>query len=160
MTPLRIESTVDAVDWHRAKADLHADEFDNGRTPDALDRWRRIVEAERADAATHVLRRRSELDHLADSTDIDGRDDEHDPDGSTAAFSHSMMVGLLATAERRLEEADAALGRLAGGTYGRCATCDAPLTEERLAALPTARDCVGCARGNDRHGRLRNRSRG
>ncbi|GAC1532773.1 MAG: hypothetical protein NVS3B12_11180 [Acidimicrobiales bacterium] len=124
------------------------------------ERWRRTVEAERADAATHVLHRRFELEHLAESTDIEGRDDEHDPDGSTAAFSHSMTAGLLATAERRLEEADAALGRLDAGTYGRCATCDAPLDEERLAALPTTRDCVGCARGNDRRGRLRNRSRG
>ncbi|GAC1546543.1 MAG: hypothetical protein NVS3B12_35000 [Acidimicrobiales bacterium] len=33
---MRIASTVDGVDWHRAKADLHADQFDNGRSPDAL----------------------------------------------------------------------------------------------------------------------------
>ncbi|GAC1546550.1 MAG: hypothetical protein NVS3B12_35010 [Acidimicrobiales bacterium] len=118
-------------------------------------RWRTIIEAERADAATHVQRRRSELEHLAESTDIQGRDDEHDPDGSTAAFSHSMMVGLLATAERRLEEADAALGRLARGTYGRCATCDTPLTDERLAAVPTAQDCIGCAAQRARPRRLR-----
>ncbi|GAC1385360.1 MAG: hypothetical protein NVSMB4_12720 [Acidimicrobiales bacterium] len=36
MTALRIAATIDGVDWHRAKADLHADQFDNGRTPDAL----------------------------------------------------------------------------------------------------------------------------
>ena len=108
-------------------------------------RWRPLVEAECADAATHVRRRRAELDHLAETTDIEGRDDEHDPDGATAAFSHSMTVGLLATAQRRLDEADAARCRLDAGTYGRCATCNGAITDERLVALPTARECVSCA---------------
>ncbi|GAC1592615.1 MAG: hypothetical protein NVS3B21_12510 [Acidimicrobiales bacterium] len=36
MTDVRIATTVDGVDWHRAKAELQADDFDNGRTPDAL----------------------------------------------------------------------------------------------------------------------------
>ncbi|MGI8794800.1 MAG: GNAT family N-acetyltransferase [Acidimicrobiales bacterium] len=32
------DDDIDAVDWVRAKADLAADEFDNGRTPEALRR--------------------------------------------------------------------------------------------------------------------------
>jgi ribosomal protein S18 acetylase RimI-like enzyme len=35
---VRIEDHVDGVDWAQAKADLVADRFDNGRTPDALRR--------------------------------------------------------------------------------------------------------------------------
>jgi GNAT superfamily N-acetyltransferase len=31
-----VDSDVDRVDWHRAKADLAHDDFDNGRTADAL----------------------------------------------------------------------------------------------------------------------------
>ena len=36
MTGVRIATTADEVDWQRAKADLQADNFDNGRSPDAL----------------------------------------------------------------------------------------------------------------------------
>ena len=33
-----IRETLDGVDWARAKADLRADDFDNGRSPEALRR--------------------------------------------------------------------------------------------------------------------------
>jgi ribosomal protein S18 acetylase RimI-like enzyme len=33
-----VDSSLDGVDWERAKADLAADDFDNGRTSDALRR--------------------------------------------------------------------------------------------------------------------------
>jgi ribosomal protein S18 acetylase RimI-like enzyme len=35
---VRIVDRIDGVDWVQAKADLAADNFDNGRTPDALRR--------------------------------------------------------------------------------------------------------------------------
>jgi ribosomal protein S18 acetylase RimI-like enzyme len=34
----RIDSSIEGVDWDRAKADLAADAFDNGRSPEALRR--------------------------------------------------------------------------------------------------------------------------
>lgn len=37
-TALSFQSTTDRVDWAQAKADLAADDFDNGRSPDALRR--------------------------------------------------------------------------------------------------------------------------
>jgi ribosomal protein S18 acetylase RimI-like enzyme len=33
---VRIDSSLDGIDWPQAKADLAADDFDNGRSPDAL----------------------------------------------------------------------------------------------------------------------------
>jgi hypothetical protein len=33
-----VETTLSAIDWDEAKADLAADDFDNGRSPDALRR--------------------------------------------------------------------------------------------------------------------------
>jgi DnaK suppressor protein len=45
-----------------------------------------------------------------------------------------------------LDEVDAALGRLAEGTYGTCAVCGEPIPDEELATLPTARACAGHAR--------------
>jgi ribosomal protein S18 acetylase RimI-like enzyme len=35
---VRIDSSLDGVDWAQAKADLAADDFDNGRSPEALRR--------------------------------------------------------------------------------------------------------------------------
>src|SRR5262245_8309149 len=35
---LRIDDSLDGIDWARVKADLAADDFDNGRSPDALRR--------------------------------------------------------------------------------------------------------------------------
>jgi ribosomal protein S18 acetylase RimI-like enzyme len=35
---VRIDSSLEGIDWAQAKADLAADEFDNGRTPEALRR--------------------------------------------------------------------------------------------------------------------------
>ena len=35
---VRIDASLDNIDWVRAKADLAEDDFDNGRTPDALRR--------------------------------------------------------------------------------------------------------------------------
>lgn len=36
MTGVRIATTADDVDWQQAKAELQGDDFDNGRSPDAL----------------------------------------------------------------------------------------------------------------------------
>ncbi len=39
----------------------------------------------------------------------------------------------------------AALGRIANGTYGICATCGRTISQERLAALPSALTCLTCS---------------
>jgi len=36
--PIRVDSSLRDIDWKRAKSDLAADRFDNGRSPDALRR--------------------------------------------------------------------------------------------------------------------------
>jgi ribosomal protein S18 acetylase RimI-like enzyme len=35
---VRIDNSLEGIDWEQAKADLAADDFDNGRTPEALRR--------------------------------------------------------------------------------------------------------------------------
>jgi RNA polymerase-binding transcription factor DksA len=39
----------------------------------------------------------------------------------------------------------AALGRIADGTYGQCVACGEDIGEARLAAIPEATRCVNCA---------------
>ena len=49
-----------------------------------------------------------------------------------------------ASLQDALSEIEDARQRLETGSYGLCETCDEPIPEKRLAALPTARNCVPC----------------
>jgi RNA polymerase-binding transcription factor DksA len=75
-----------------------------------------------------------------------GADDEHDPEGATLAFERQHVAALADSAREDLAEIQAALARLADGSYGTCQACGARISAERLAARPTARTCVGCVR--------------
>ena len=44
-----------------------------------------------------------------------------------------------------LEQIDAALQRLADGSFGRCTNCGSEISEERLNALPYTPVCARCA---------------
>lgn len=72
-------------------------------------------------------------------------DDEHDPEGATIAFERAQVETLIRAASAHLEEIDAALARVAAGTYGTCEICGEPIAPGRLEARPTARTCVACA---------------
>jgi RNA polymerase-binding transcription factor DksA len=52
---------------------------------------------------------------------------------------------LVRQAQAHLAEVEAALERLAAGTYGTCERCGDKIAEGRLEARPTARTCIGCA---------------
>jgi DnaK suppressor protein len=45
-----------------------------------------------------------------------------------------------------IEEIDRALARIVSGDYGSCTACGEPIPLARLEALPTASECIGCAR--------------
>ena len=47
--------------------------------------------------------------------------------------------------QRELLEIDAALARIAAGTYGRCESCGGAIGRDRLRALPEVRRCVNCS---------------
>lgn len=69
-------------------------------------------------------------------------DDEHDPEGATIAFEREMLQALIVQTRAHLAEVDAALERLAAGTYGACEVCGAAIGDGRLAARPTAARCI------------------
>ena len=72
-------------------------------------------------------------------------DDEHDPEGSTLSNDWSRLAGLRAEAVAQLQQAEAALIRVAQGDYGVCVTCGREIPAERLAVRPAALQCVACA---------------
>jgi DnaK suppressor protein len=47
--------------------------------------------------------------------------------------------------ERELEEIDAALARVADGSYGVCQRCSRAIGRQRLLAIPEARHCLECS---------------
>jgi RNA polymerase-binding transcription factor DksA len=67
----------------------------------------------------------------------------HDADQGSAGVDPILNLG--EQQRKALVEIDAALLRIERGEYGRCATCGGPVSEERLEALPQARDCETCA---------------
>lgn len=60
------------------------------------------------------------------------------------ARHESVRVALRMAGATALAEVDAALGRLADGTYGRCLTCHGLISDERLDTLPMAALCTAC----------------
>ena len=100
--------------------------------------------AERAAAQRQLAALRSDFAGIVAASTDSNADDEHDPEGATIAFERSQVAALARQAETRLVETEAALSRLAAGTYGVCERCSAPIPAERLEARPTARTCVHC----------------
>jgi len=74
--------------------------------------------------------------------------DERDADWVDAAKESEdrEVSGRLSEREQlEIEEIDAALDRLACGTYGVCEHCGRAVGRQRLLAIPEARYCVECS---------------
>ncbi|MGY1637518.1 TraR/DksA family transcriptional regulator [Geodermatophilus sp. SYSU D00742] len=56
-----------------------------------------------------------------------------------------VAVSRAASLLRTIEDIDAALARIAAGTYGRCVHCGTDIPEERLELRPFATGCVACS---------------
>jgi len=100
---------------------------------------------EQAAARAQIETLTREFDNVVAASRSSNADDEHDPEGTTIAFERQQVVALLDQARRRLADVEAALARREAGTYGICETCGRPIAPERLAARPSARDCIDCA---------------
>ena len=99
----------------------------------------------RADTLARLDGLEREFRGIVESSGVAGTDDEHDPEGATVAFERQHLATLLGEARQRLAQIDEALGRLADGSYGRCAACGQPVGAARLAARPLATACIRCA---------------
>ena len=106
---------------------------------------RRRLRAERADVAARLRDLGVSFDDIVDAARDSNLDDEHDPEGTTIAAERSLVSSLARSSERHLAEIDAALERLAAGTYGRCVRCGGPIAADRLDARPSTPVCIGCA---------------
>ncbi len=78
----------------------------------------------------------AELDQPADA-DFEERATEREGDEVLESLGNA---GLL-----EIRMIQAALGRIANGTFGECVACGEPISEERLNAGPHAARCKRCA---------------
>ncbi len=105
---------------------------------------------------TSVEERRAELErrreYLVDRlTRIeDHLDDAPDPDWEEAAQeaeNDEVMEDLGLAGQQEIRAIDAALARIAGGSYGECVTCGEAISQERLDLLPYTPFCKTHAPG-------------
>lgn len=101
--------------------------------------------AERANAVARLTDLDASFVDIVDAAKDSNLDDEHDPEGATIAAERSMISSLAEAARRSVTEIDAALTRIADGTYGSCARCGRPIADGRLEARPSATLCIECA---------------
>jgi DnaK suppressor protein len=110
-----------------------------------MDGARELLEAERREALRRLAGLTGDFDEVVAASRDTNADDEHDPEGATIAFERSQVAALVLQVRGHLAEVDAAIERLAAGTYGICERCGEPIAEARLEARPAARTCIACA---------------
>jgi phage/conjugal plasmid C-4 type zinc finger TraR family protein len=78
---------------------------------------------------------------------------EETDDWAVADMMAEQDIALVSRDLAELAEVEAALARIADGTYGECSDCGNPIPPARLEAYPTARRCVACQEAAEAHRR-------
>ena len=79
----------------------------------------------------------------------------HMADVGSDAYEQDLQLGISASERERIIEIDAALSRIAEGTYGICELSGKAIRKARLRAKPWARMTIDTAREEERTGRRR-----
>jgi RNA polymerase-binding protein DksA len=82
--------------------------------------------------------------------EIAATQDNHLAETATATLDRELDYTLEESSARQLAAIDAALERVASGTYGRCTRCGGEIASERLEAYPWASLCIDCRREAER----------
>jgi RNA polymerase-binding transcription factor DksA len=90
-------------------------------TTDQVERLRRLLVEEYTDRRARAVELQDPIDLEPDLADV-----------------------LLARNYEAMDDIEAALRRIADGTYGICMACGAPIPFERLEVVPGADRCVAC----------------
>jgi RNA polymerase-binding transcription factor DksA len=89
-----------------------------------------------------------EAEQLRDQLRELGRDestldyDDNFADSGQVAAEQGENQALAARLRDQLDDVELALGKLDGGTYGRCEICGNQIGEARLEVMPAARFCI------------------
>lgn len=98
---------------------------------------RRVAELKRVD--------QSALAELESPEVTEGPRDLQDAgDNSNYETVEDERLGAAQRSTERVRQIDAALARIAAGSYGTCLECEEPIDERRLESLPEAELCTVC----------------
>jgi len=112
-----------------------------------LDKFRKLLEEERARALSEIKDLQgmdsgaSESQELGELSDYD----QHPADSATETFERERDLAIEDNAQVILRETEAALKKVADGTYGTCERCGKMISEARLKAIPYTPYCIECA---------------
>ncbi len=108
-----------------------------------LEQMRKLLVTERETYDRQAIMLQAEADSLVQ--DIDPGDvqfDEESGEGDTIAVERGRDLALAAKAREMIEEIDHAMSKFELGTYGICEISGDPIPNERLEAIPWAREQV------------------
>ncbi|PXA68893.1 hypothetical protein CTB96_16025 [Cryobacterium arcticum] len=108
--------------------------------------FRTVLRAQRAALEQDLRRQGATLAEVRAARSGADADDEHDPEGPTLSDEWSLRAGVHAELAASVAAIDAALLRIADGSYGRCLRRGEPIGRDRLEARPAAELCIDCAR--------------
>ena len=115
-------------------------------------RFRTLLEEERrrvADAISYLHAENPGT--IEDETEeIVGLAENHLGETASVTLDREIDYTLEENSGHVLSEIDAALLRLAEGTFGRCRGCGGEIAPERLEAMPWAPQCIDCRRREER----------
>ena len=100
------------------------------------------LNAERARIAHDLEQLSSEEGSDRDSADRLGTGS----DDAVATLEDELDEGVVDDLRANLDEVDAALARIADGSYGVCVDCGQAIPDKRLTALPASARCIECQR--------------
>lgn len=107
-----------------------------------VERFRILLEEERRRKLVLLPALRRDITSVNAARQDSNVDDEHDPEGATIAFELQQASALLEQSKAGLAQIEAALGRIADGSYGICQVCGGEIAEGRLEARPSTPYCI------------------
>ncbi len=111
-----------------------------------LEKYKKLLEEVRKKIA-------GDLQHLeGDSLNTNQRDASGDLSGysfhmadmASDNFEREFTLGLASNEQQHLNMIEDALRRIDDGTYGVCESCNKPIPQKRLVAVPHAKLCIKC----------------
>jgi RNA polymerase-binding protein DksA len=115
-----------------------------------VDRFRELLVEERRRVLDAIEYLHKENPGSIEDETEDETLDNHLAETATATLDREIDYTLEENSENVLTSIDGALSRIEEGTYGICVNCERPISEERLAAIPWATQCIDCKRLEER----------
>ena len=84
-----------------------------------------------------------EIERHTETPDF-GSDVDHNDEETDEAEGLQNELGIAAALKARVNEIDAALARIAAGSYGACTSCEEKISDEVLRIAPESEFCASC----------------